>query len=68
MTLIQAPTDRVEAILDRQKTLAQLLDNEWMALAVMDPERDNTILRYQPGGEWVPHDASASVPAEPAWA
>jgi len=66
MTLIQAPTDRVEAILDRQKTLAQLLDNEWMALAVMDPERDNTILRYQPGGEWVPHDASASVPAEPA--
>jgi uncharacterized protein YbcC (UPF0753/DUF2309 family) len=68
LTLIQAPTDRVTAILDRQNTLAQLLDNEWMALAVMDPTEDNSILRYQPGGEWVPHESSASEPVEPVTA
>ncbi len=66
LTLIQAPMGRVDAILERQNTLAQLLDNEWMALAVMDPEQDNTILRYRPGGEWTPDAAESAAPASAA--
>jgi hypothetical protein len=42
----------VDAILDRHATLAQLLDNEWIALTVMDPTQQNTFFHYQPGGTW----------------
>ena len=52
MALIQAPTDRVEAILDRHAAVAHLFDHEWMHLTVMDPEQDDAFVRYQPGGGW----------------
>jgi hypothetical protein len=44
--------DRVETIVDRQDQLRQLFDHEWVALSVIDPERGNRVLRYQPGGTW----------------
>jgi hypothetical protein len=63
MALVQAPADRVDTILQRQDTLKQLFDNRWMALVVMDPERDNDCLRYQPGGSWAAYPQSAATPA-----
>jgi len=62
LAVIQAPTDRVDAILDRHASLVQLLDNEWISLTVMDPTQNNTFLHYQPGGSWAPR---AKAPASP---
>ena len=59
--VIHAPVDRVEAIIERHATLAQLFDHEWLHLTVMDPEQNNSFVRYEPGGSWVP--GSSSVPA-----
>jgi len=52
MALIQAPRERVDAIIARQDTLQQLFDHQWVALVVMDPQRNNEYVRYRPGGEW----------------
>jgi len=60
MAVIYAPVKRVATILDRNVDLRALFDHEWMALAVMDPEQRNTVLRYQPGGTWEP---TADAPA-----
>ncbi len=52
MAVVQAPIDRVKRILDRNAQLRMLFDHEWMALAVMDPEQNNAVCHYQPGGTW----------------
>ncbi|PSQ75107.1 MAG: DUF2309 domain-containing protein [Bacteroidetes bacterium QH_9_64_21] len=64
--VIQAPVDRVEAIIERHATLAQLFDHEWMHLTVMDPTQDHTFVRYRPGGTWAPQAASAASTATEA--
>jgi len=64
--IIQAPVDRVEAIIERHATLAQLFDHEWMHLTVMDPTQDHTFARYRPGGTWEPRAASAASTATEA--
>ncbi|MFB6279656.1 MAG: DUF2309 domain-containing protein, partial [Salinibacter sp.] len=61
--VIQAPVDRVEAIIERHATLAQLFDHEWMHLTVMDPTQEYAFVRYRPGGTWEPHAASAASTA-----
>ena len=60
MALIQAPTERVEAILDRHATLAQLFDHEWMHLTVMDPTQDDAFVHYRPDGSWAAPAAASS--------
>jgi uncharacterized protein YbcC (UPF0753/DUF2309 family) len=52
LAVIHAPVDRVDAIIERHATLAQLFDHEWLHLTVMDPEQDNAFVRYLPGGTW----------------
>jgi uncharacterized protein YbcC (UPF0753/DUF2309 family) len=52
LAVVHAPVDRVEAIIERHATLAQLFDHEWLHLTVMDPAQDNTFVHYQPGGTW----------------
>jgi len=71
--VIHAPVDRVDAIIERHATLAQLFDHEWMHLTVMDPKQDDAFVRYQPGGAWESRASAASssdgeppVPAETA--
>ena len=59
MAVIQAPVTRVARILDRNADLRALFDHEWMALAVMDPEQNNAVCHYQPGGTW--HIASETA-------
>jgi len=65
MALIQAPTDRVEAILDRHATLAQLFDHAWMHLTVMDPTQDDAFVHYRPDGSWAAQAPAASGTAAP---
>jgi hypothetical protein len=62
MAVVHAPADRVEAILDRQAAVSQLLNNEWVALTVIDPTDDDAFLRYEPGGIWRPASAPAPAP------
>lgn len=52
--LIQAPVARVNAILERNAALKTLLDHAWIYLLVIDPLQQNTTMRYQKNGEWVP--------------
>jgi len=61
--VIQAPVDRVDTILRRHAQLTQLFDHDWMRLVVMDPEKDDTFLHYEPGGSWQPHSAVDAPPS-----
>jgi hypothetical protein len=70
LAVVHAPVDRVETIVDRQDQLRQLFDHEWVALSVIDPERGNRVLRYQPGGTWAdrsraPETREVSAPVTP---
>lgn len=61
--IIEAPPDRVTEIIQRHASLAQLFENEWINLTVMDPTQDNSFLRYEPGGSWTfLSDAPTSEP------
>lgn len=61
--LIQAPVDRVDAILKRNASLKTLLHHAWIYLLVMDPLQHNTILRYQGDGAWVSTQSKGDVAA-----
>jgi uncharacterized protein YbcC (UPF0753/DUF2309 family) len=70
LAVVHAPVDRVETIVDRQDQLRQLFDHEWVALSVIDPERGNRVLRYEPGGTWADRsrasaDREVSAPVAP---
>ncbi len=52
--LIQAPTENIQAVLNKNENLKMLLDNEWIYLLAMDPTKDNSISRYHNGMQWVP--------------
>ncbi|WP_225333318.1 DUF2309 domain-containing protein [Halomicrobium urmianum] len=50
--VVHAPVDRVTEILGRHEEVAQLFDNGWMRLTVVDPERGNEPVHYQGDLEW----------------
>jgi hypothetical protein len=63
LAIIQAPIERVDAILDRHASLVQLLDHEWIHLTIMDPTQDNAFFHYGPDG-WTAHtNTTSSAPA-----
>ena len=66
LAVIQAPVERVEAIIRRNAELQQLFDNGWMALAVMDPKQYDAVLHYGPGLTWVPADRPTAEPSPSA--
>lgn len=51
--IVQAPVQRVSEILLRNENLKMLLDNEWIYLMVMDPTKENQILKYSKSMNWV---------------
>jgi hypothetical protein len=57
--LIQAPKQRIQNILNKNKNLKSLLDNEWIYLLVMDPQDKNSIVRYQKDMNWVESNQEA---------
>jgi len=52
-TVIHAPVGRVESVLERNPSLATLLDNGWLSLTVVDPEKDG-VFEYEAGMKRVP--------------
>jgi uncharacterized protein YbcC (UPF0753/DUF2309 family) len=63
-TVVHAPVDRVTAVLTDHEGVAELLDNGWLSLTVVDPTQDHRAFRYERGANWRPIDESA--PAERA--
>ncbi|MFC7076556.1 DUF2309 domain-containing protein [Haloarcula halophila] len=64
-TVIHAPVDRVTDILTEADQLAQLLDNGWLSLTVVDPEQDHRAFHYDGDLEWAPVDEQPPVTATP---
>ncbi len=54
---VEAPRDRILAIIERSELLTKLFDNEWMHLVAIDPESDYLLYRY------IPKQGFASTPA-----
>jgi uncharacterized protein YbcC (UPF0753/DUF2309 family) len=63
--VIHAPVDRVTDVLAEQDDLAELLDNGWLSLMVVDPEQDHRAFHYEKSLEWVPAEKSAREPLAP---
>ena len=64
--VIHAPVMRVTDILERNDRVTELLDNGWLDLAVIDPERDDACFEYQGGLEWEPRrSADEAEPTTP---
>jgi hypothetical protein len=63
LAVIQAPVERVEAVIHRNAELQQLFENGWMALAVMDPKQDDAVFHYESGLSWTPADRTATEPS-----
>lgn len=56
--MIEAPRERIMAIIKRQPLLEKLLDNQWLKLVALDPQ-DGSTSSYDPIDGWrkgVPHD------------
>jgi len=53
-TVVHAPVDRVTAVLADNDHLTTLLDNDWLALTVVDPTQDHTPYHYDDALTWTP--------------
>jgi uncharacterized protein YbcC (UPF0753/DUF2309 family) len=53
-TVVHAPLDRVTGILADHGNLTELLDNGWLSLSVVDPQRDHRAFHYDGDLEWTP--------------
>ncbi|WP_262175329.1 DUF2309 domain-containing protein [Haloarcula laminariae] len=70
-TVIHAPVDTVEDILADNEDVAQLLDNGWLSLTVVDPTQDHAAFHYAGALSWTPvtgdgATVDTSVEASPA--
>jgi hypothetical protein len=45
--VIHAPTDRVKGIVEANEGLKRLVENGWLHLSVIDPERGNEVVSYE---------------------
>jgi uncharacterized protein YbcC (UPF0753/DUF2309 family) len=53
-TVIHAPVARVTGILADNEEIAELLDNGWLSLTVVDPQQDHRAFHYDGQLEWTP--------------
>ncbi len=69
-TVIHAPVDRVNGVLAEHPELADLLENNWLSLTVVDPTQDHRAFEYERDLEWSPvsdlSEAEATEPFAPA--
>jgi uncharacterized protein YbcC (UPF0753/DUF2309 family) len=63
-TVVHAPVERVTEVLAEHAELAELLDNNWLWLTVVDPTQDHRAFQYESDLEWMP--VSAEAAPEPA--
>jgi len=65
-TVVHAPVERVTEILAEHESLTTLLDNEWLALTVVDPTQDHDAFHYERDLEWTPLTDRADAVRSPA--
>ncbi|HIA14127.1 MAG TPA: DUF2309 domain-containing protein, partial [Nitrospirales bacterium] len=53
LAIIQAPTERISNIIQRNTVLQQFFDNQWLHLVALDSQT-GAFQQYQPGGGWEP--------------
>jgi len=63
-TVVHAPVERATDVLSDHGELTELLDNGWLSLTVVDPERNHRALDYAGDLGWTP--APGCTPPEPA--
>ena len=63
-TVVYAPVERVTDILSEHEGVRELLDNDWLSLTVVDPQRDDQALHYAGGLEWTRLGGSTPVVPE----
>lgn len=51
LAMIEAPIERIAAIIARHRVLQQIFDNQWMGLVAVEPGTGR-FRRYLPNGEW----------------
>jgi uncharacterized protein YbcC (UPF0753/DUF2309 family) len=61
--VIHAPVGRVTDVLERRDHLAELLDNRWLSLTVVDPDRDDCAFHYEGELTWAEERPAAPSPA-----
>ncbi|SDY17073.1 DUF2309 domain-containing protein [Halopenitus persicus] len=63
-TVVHAPVDRVTDALAANEDLAELLDNDWLSLTVVDPTRNHRAFRYDEDLEWMPRSIESAGTTE----
>lgn len=53
-TVVHAPVERVTDVLADNPEVAELLDNDWLHLTVVDPEQEHCAFHYAEDLEWTP--------------
>jgi uncharacterized protein YbcC (UPF0753/DUF2309 family) len=65
-TVVHAPVERVTEVLAKNGELAELLDNDWLSLTVVDPTQEHRAFHYEEDLEWTPvSEEAAPEPAAP---
>lgn len=59
LTVVHAPPERIEAVIQRNSVLKRLFNNEWVALTAIDP-RTGDVRQRRPDGNW-PLDACSDA-------
>jgi uncharacterized protein YbcC (UPF0753/DUF2309 family) len=52
LSIVEAPRERIDKLIERHEVLRHYYHNEWVHLVVLDPD-DQVWYRYRPAGEWV---------------
>ena len=50
--IVEAETTRIEMVLDAQPGVRELVDNDWVRLFALDPDKDAGVSRWVPGHGW----------------
>jgi uncharacterized protein YbcC (UPF0753/DUF2309 family) len=53
-TVLHAPVERVTDVLADNESVAELLDNDWLSLTVVDPTQDHRAFHYEADLAWTP--------------
>jgi len=64
-TVVHAPVDRVTDVLAEHEQLQGLLDNDWLALTVVDPTREHRAFHYERDLTWTPAVPETEFESEP---